>query len=280
MQARSTSGGRKGKGIANVFSGLCKCGYCGGTMRYIDKGKKSIYQYLACANAKSGLDCRYVTWQYQEFENCLLSRLSGLDIGVVLEDDGAEKAKHRLEVVRAKLEEVRTRLKKLVRIAEMADEIEDISIRLSELNAEEKALKRSVAELEAAALLPTLARKHFQQFQRLRTALDNASGEDLMDLRLRISNELKRLLDRIEIYPDGAEPWSSSMKLIGVKPGKEGRFAVAVFKTGDGRVLHGVNSMATIWPGPKTEECVATAHLPPYSKKAKQNQKNVEGRDE
>lgn len=267
LSVRTTKGGRKGHGIANVFSGLCKCGYCGGTMRYLNKGEGTSWQYLGCARAKSGMGCKHVLWQYYDFETTILSKLAGIDIAGVLRDDSAEMHMIKLASEEAKLDEVRSRIKKLVRIAEVADDVDDLSIRLTELKAQERLLHQSVKELQDLAQLPQLTRKHFQQFKRLREALDSASGEELIDLRLRVSHELKRLLDRIEIYPDGDEPWSHSMDLIGVKPGKEGRFAVAVFKTGEGRVLHGVNSMATIWPGPKTSAGIANAHMLPFVKK-------------
>lgn len=268
IDVRTTRGGRKGAGISNVFSGLCKCGYCGGNMRYENKGEGTSWQYLGCSRAKSGLGCKYVLWQYYDFESTVLSKLSGIDIASILDDDGAEVAKLKLPSESGRLEEVRDRIKKLLRVVEVADDLEDFNVRLADLKAQERTLARSVRELQELSKLPLLTRQHFENFKRLREALDSASGEELIDLRLRVSHELKRLLDRIEIFPGGDEPWSYSMSSIGVKPGKEGRFAVAVFKSGDGRVLHGVNSMATIWPGPKTEEGVATAHMLPFAKKS------------
>jgi len=269
LDVRTAKGGRKGHGIANVFSGLCKCGYCGGTMRYLNKGEGTSWQYLGCARAKSGAGCKHVLWQYYDFESTIFSKLAGMDIGAVLGDDNAEQNRLKVESEMARLEEIRGRIKKLVRIAEIAEEedLGDISARLTELKSQERTLHRSVRELQEQSHLPKLARMHLEQFKRLREALDSASGEELIDLRLRVSHELKRLLTRIEIYPDGDEPWSHGMNLIGVKPGKEGRFAVVVFKSGEGRVLHGVNSMATIWPGPKTSEGVASAHKLPFGNK-------------
>lgn len=279
LDVRTLKGGRKGQGIANVFSGLCKCGYCGGTMRYINKGEGSSYQYLGCAGAKSGMGCKYVLWHYYDFESTILSKLAGIDIGSVLRDDNAEQNSIKLTAEIAKLDEVRERIKKLVRVVELADDIADISDRLKELKTQERVLHSSVKELQELSQLPQLTRKHFDQFKRLREALDSASGEELTDLRLRVSHELKRLLDRIDIYPEGDDPWSNSMMLIGVKQGKEGRFAVAMFKTGEGRVLHGVNGMSTIWPGPKTAEGVANAHKLPFANKSSQ-QPTIEGTNE
>jgi len=266
IQVRTTKGGRKGERIANIFSGLCRCGYCGGPMRYVNKNTKTNWQYLVCSNAKAGLGCKHVPWNYNEFQNTVLMKLAGLDIGTVLQDQSVDQAKAKLDARSAKLTETRKALRNLIRIAEAAEDVEEITTRIGELKATERILHHEVRELDEQAKLPSEGRKHFEQFQRLKKSMADAEEDELSDLRLRISHELKRLLDRIEIFPEGSEPWSFSMMLIGVAPGKSGRFAVAVFKSGDGRVLHGVNSSGTIWPGPKTDEGVASAHRFPFAK--------------
>lgn len=267
LSVRTNKGGRKGAGIANVFSGLCKCGYCGGTMRYENKGR--TWQYLSCTNAKSGVGCKYVTWLYDEFSDTILSKLAAMDIDSVLQEGNSDKLRKKIESETAKLADVRKKLSRLIKLAEQTEDDEVVALveRLNELQAEEKLIKETLLDLEEEVQLPFLARKHFVQFKKLREALDSASGDDLINLRLRISTELKRLLTKIEIYPDGDQPWSFSMNQIGVKPGKEGRFAVVFFKSGEARVFHGVTSMVTIWPGPKTEEGVANAFSLPFSKK-------------
>jgi DNA invertase Pin-like site-specific DNA recombinase len=269
--------GRKGSGVASLFSGICRCGYCGSTMRLTSKSKNMRKRYLLCTKAKSGLGCIHISWPYEDFENCILSKLTGMDIGTVLREVDAEQEKVKLSTELAKFEDIRKRLANLIRIAEVTENIDEIASRISVLKEEEKTTQRTIRELESRSQLPNLGRKHFQQFLKLQEALNSASGDELIELRLRISLEMKRLLIRIEIYPDGDEPWSYGMKLIGVKQGKKGRFAVAIFKSGDGRVLHGANGTATIWPGPKTEEGVATAHILPFAKNAGIRSRFAEG---
>jgi DNA invertase Pin-like site-specific DNA recombinase len=259
IAGRTAMGGRKGLGIANIFSGLCKCGYCGGPARYVNKNAATKWQYLVCSNAKSGLGCKHVLWNYHEFESTVLSKLAGLDIASILKDEKAEKDKNTLEATKAKLAATRKSVQSLIKMAEVADEVQELAARLVELKADQKAYEVTVRQLEDQAKAPSLGRRHFEQFRRLRASLDSASGEELTELRLRLSSELKRFLDRIEIFADGDKPWSLGMKLIGVQPGKNGRFAVVVFKTGDGRVLHGVNSTGTLWPGPKTDAATKKA---------------------
>lgn len=267
MDLRKNRGsGRKGTGVASLFSGICRCGYCGATMRLTSKSKKMRKRYLLCTTAKNGLGCVHISWPYDDFEACLLSKLTSIDVGAVLKEADAEQWQVKLQTETSKLADIKKRLANLIRIAEVTENIEDIASRISALKEEEKATQRMIRELESRSQLPNLGRRHFEQFLALQETMTKASGDELIDLRLRLSLELKRLITRIEVYPNGDDPWSFGMKLIGVKPGKAGRFAVAIFKSGEGWVLHGSNGTATIWPGPKTDEGVASAHRLPFAK--------------
>ncbi|TWB09186.1 DNA invertase Pin-like site-specific DNA recombinase [Nitrospirillum amazonense] len=269
IEDRTRKGGRKGHGLANIFSGLCKCGYCGGLMRYVNKGAATKWQYLVCSNAKSGVSCRYVLWRYDEIENVMLQSLANLDIAAILKDDSAQRARDALEAEGAKLSNVRRAIRNLIAIAEGADDIADLQIRLSELMEEEKGLRMKVRELEGLSASPELGRKHFEQFRKLRDTLDQATGDELTELRLRISHELKRFIQRIEFYPDGDDAWTYDMHLIGIRPGRENRFAAVIFKTGDGRILM-PNGRGVLWRGPKTQEGVQRAKLPPWERRKKE----------
>ena len=233
-------------------------------MRFADKGKKSL-PFLVCQSSKAGLGCKHVPWRYSEFENAILSNLAGLDIAAILKDDSAQRAKEALDAERAKLSMIEKSILKLTAMAEAADDIAaaaHLGPRFAELNAQKRTLQASVQELEARAQTPVLGRKHFEQFRKLRESLDRANDDELFDLRLRISHELKRFVDRIEVFPDGDEPWNYAMHLIGVQPERESRFAAVIFKTGGGRILMG-NGRGTLWPGPKTAEGVKNAKLFP-----------------
>ncbi len=258
VEDRSNKGGRKGNGISNIFSGLCRCGYCGGPMRYVNKNAATRWQYLVCSDAKRGLGCKHVPWLYHEIENVILSNLSSLDIAAILKDDTAQRAKDALEAEKAQLSAVRKAVRNLLALAETADDVTELQDRLTELRADEKTRVAKVRQLETQSVAPELGRKHFEQFRKLREALDQAEGEELTDLRLRISHEMKRFVDRIEIYPDGDDAWSYSMHLIGIRPGRDNRFVAVIFKTDDGRIMMG-SGRGTLWPGPKTNEGVKYA---------------------
>lgn len=70
---RKTRGGvSKGANLSNLFSGLLRCGYCGGPMNmggYVEtrQGKHKKSKYVACSNARRGLGCKFIQWEYSDF---------------------------------------------------------------------------------------------------------------------------------------------------------------------------------------------------------------------
>jgi DNA invertase Pin-like site-specific DNA recombinase len=69
---RRVAKGRKGNTIGNLLTGLCKCGYCGGPVVFIDKGQKSG-PYLICSHAKMGDECNSTRWEYTDVERSLMT---------------------------------------------------------------------------------------------------------------------------------------------------------------------------------------------------------------
>jgi DNA invertase Pin-like site-specific DNA recombinase len=250
ITSRQSKGGRRGNGIANIFSGLVRCGYCAGPVRYVNKNAATRWQYLVCSDAKSGLGCKHVPWNYHEFEDAILSKLAGFDISAVLKDDEAGKNRTALHAAKAKVTDLQRRKTALIKLVETTGDIPEVAARLQDLMVEQREQADRVEELELEVKSLSTRKQHFAQFQKLRKSLDTADGEQLIEMRLRLSGELKRFLDKIEVFAEGAKPWSEGMKLAGVAQGREGRFAVAHFKNGEGRVLHGVLNTAAVWPGP------------------------------
>jgi len=88
---RRTRGGvSKGKYLSNLFSGLLRCGYCGGSMvmgGHVNKkadGSKRRAKYVACSNARRGLGCRFIQWDYSELELQIIRFCRSVDFAAVL----------------------------------------------------------------------------------------------------------------------------------------------------------------------------------------------------
>jgi DNA invertase Pin-like site-specific DNA recombinase len=83
---RTNSAGRKGETFSNLFSGILRCGYCNGTMVYVNKGHDGPRgKLLVCTGAKAGKGCHYVPWEYPQFERSVLTYCKGLDFDAFLQ---------------------------------------------------------------------------------------------------------------------------------------------------------------------------------------------------
>lgn len=73
-KARTIRGsGRRGATQSNLFTHVAKCGYCGSSMRYIDKGSANKGgRYLVCASRLSRDGCDAMHWGYEDFERGFL----------------------------------------------------------------------------------------------------------------------------------------------------------------------------------------------------------------
>jgi hypothetical protein len=65
----SSGRGRKGNDLANIFSGLTKCAYCGQAVKFYSNGNAKS---LVCATVLSGDGCIRFGWSYKKFEQSVL----------------------------------------------------------------------------------------------------------------------------------------------------------------------------------------------------------------
>jgi hypothetical protein len=65
--------GRKGENVANIFTGITTCAYCGGPVKFHSNGDAKS---LICAQVIEGTGCVRAAWSYQNFESSVLSFLA------------------------------------------------------------------------------------------------------------------------------------------------------------------------------------------------------------
>ncbi len=68
----ATGRGRKGNNIANIFTGLTTCAYCGGPVKFHSNGASKS---LICAQVIDDIGCIRAAWSYRNFESSVLSFL-------------------------------------------------------------------------------------------------------------------------------------------------------------------------------------------------------------
>ena len=220
--ARSTRGGvSKGKHLSNLFSGLLRCGYCGGPMnmggysKKLSGGARKLSKYIACSNARRGLGCKFIQWEYTDFENFMLRFCKAIDLAQVLgvNRDGESlinSALQRLEKIKQEIVNVSGRNQSLVNALEIFDQGEPphaITNRITENQATEIRLIDEKKRVEDEILKLTNSRVdatvHQTLIVELLNKLNQLEGIDLHLLRIRLSEAIRRVITKIVTFPGG-----------------------------------------------------------------------------
>ena len=206
-----TTGGKTGK-ARNLFPYIVKCGFCGAPMQFVDKG--SELRYLVCCHAKRGVGCECHSIRYDEVQSLVLEHCRGLNVDDLLKSDREQKAE--LTACRREQAEVDQLLKKCKQNCEnLVDQIADAcnadirklyEQKLKKLRADNDQTTRQGEELqlriaELSAIRNT-AEHHFNELIRL---IDEIAGDadNNINLRLKLREELRRLISEIKIFPVG-----------------------------------------------------------------------------
>lgn len=223
--------GRKGKGLSNLFSGIAYCGYsvdtiknnhrCSGDnekMIYANKGRDLTY--LQCSRTKNGNTgcerCRKL-WRYDAFEQSFLTHIKDIDASMLVGTPDelrqeTEESRKKLAAARGKLTDTRKQ------ISALEKEMEDA---LSEDRKFPTFVTKKGVELEALVeqLIPRIdilnmevkdKEQEYEQSDKTKVQLSNLidqmanlKGQELFDLRLQLSQLIKRTIKRIEVYAKG-----------------------------------------------------------------------------
>lgn len=221
-KSRRTRGGvSKGNQLSNLFSGLLRCGYCGGPMNMGGSVKKrasgnhSERKYVACSNARRGIKCNYIQWTYDDFEQLVLKFCKAVDLSQVLGVNqtgeielNAEMQNH--ERIKQEIVAVNGRNQTLLDVLESTAQAEPMQLILDRMKANETkldSLKDEQKQSEEKILRLTNSRVDASVQQNLIVALlqklESLEGDELHLLRIRLSEAIKRVVKRIMTYPGG-----------------------------------------------------------------------------
>lgn len=213
------SGGRTGK-ATNIFSHITKCGICGGSMHYVDKGSKGG-QYLRCDTSRRGLKdesgtriCSAKAVTYESFFTAFFKYVDELDIHSLLPDphetqtaldQNLEKIEANQQLIKeATLQEanlidtiamtdskeVRKVLDK--KLASIIQKREEIEWENKTLSWEQVALRREAKELRETVSDALSAREYL-------TSPKSESGK--IEARIKLRGLVRKLITKLEIYP-------------------------------------------------------------------------------
>nr|WP_313124708.1 recombinase family protein [Stenotrophomonas geniculata] len=206
--------GRQGETLTNLFTGFVYCHWCGAPMSMANKGPgRKGGRYLVCSKGRRGKDCKYRSWNYDDVEMYVLYALRQLDLAAVLAgvDTNQRRQDIRTELARVSLEladserrlaslsaelvsqapaNVRTLVSVVATLEGVADEQRR---RCDELQAEDAALGMAVDDPGTFA----------QNLLRLYDQMASVEKQQLYLLRVRLRQNISRLLSRIDVMAVG-----------------------------------------------------------------------------
>lgn len=171
-KGRKIPAGKVAAKYSNLFSGLARCGVCGGPMHFEDKGPRPKGgSYLICSHAKRRLGCTSPRWKYPEAQAHILLNLLELDF------------RELFPALYTRSKEELSRLEGLLAIKEQA--LKDAGAKL------EKLVDLLIDRPDSAAMLDRLDALERQKAE-LSTEVEN--------IRFRIEEEQERLTGTGKAY--------------------------------------------------------------------------------
>ena len=212
--------GRHGPSFPNLFRGLAKCGTCGATMHYLNKGKRwststKANVYLQCSNArrKAG-NCSHVAlWSYDAVEYFVTEGIArDIDFSA-LYPEATDAARRQLEAAQGQLEAAKGELadaeRQLENVVDLLADRPDQPSLLGRLDALEERRAALTADVEQWAAKEQVARdemvtasERFQTQDDLLARWRDEGGKEDPKLRERLNASLRANISRIEFAPD------------------------------------------------------------------------------
>ena len=219
-RAQTSTPGRVGQSKGNLFSGLAFDGYSAAPMRHLGRGHRnppqpkkgkaqepsSRYYYLVSDYQRLHPGAKAVSWRYEWFEKWFLDYIIGLDWSAIttekipITEVGAEKS---LAEVRTKLDAINLKLGRLTKLATSTDE-PPATIVQEMAKLEEERTSESSKELALAKELEALTVRRASLTEAAVEFKDLVARGDVPS-RLRLREEIRRRISRIDVFPNGAD---------------------------------------------------------------------------
>ena len=217
------SAGRKGEAFSNLFTGLIKCGTCGGSCLLRSKYSKAKggYKYLRCTNSLEKAGCTAPAWRYDELEAAFVRFVREVKFADVFlgSDSGSKITK--LEAHKATSITKRTKLNEKYNAllsqfeSKLPETLKESLIKRSlQIEAEIEVESKNIAniELEITALSSEDFEKDQADFLSSYEALEKTQDTvKLREIRYKMHGLLRRVVDTIVVHNNfDIYPWEAS----------------------------------------------------------------------
>ena len=207
--------GRKGAAYSNIFSGILKCGKCGGNVIFENKGKKATEKYLRCLSSKSGLTCNAVAWPYNDFESSFFKFIQEINISDLFNNQANEDLLKRevisdeITVSEAKLISDKNEFSLFIsRLGRVPEELfNDFNEKAVVLKNQIKLAESSISALKKDLLILTDANDNFhiniqglnENIYSYNQIINEKSDNEIKNIRQVIHHEIKKNITKIII---------------------------------------------------------------------------------
>ncbi len=203
---RGTGAGRKGLKFNNLFTGLLRCGICGGGIRFIDKGKPPKGgTYLRCAVAHVRASCASPMFAYKAFESQLLRAMTELDVDSLINADqrsAIQRQRQERDELRAQNDQIGARIE---RYMSFDSEIHEVREGISKLDAQRTSNNRRIDELnrKISASGSVDVEAHKEAVSRLLEEIEHSPEDEVGTVARRRSTaaSMRRVYERIDVRP-------------------------------------------------------------------------------
>jgi DNA invertase Pin-like site-specific DNA recombinase len=209
---RSIPPGRKGPHVSNLFTGLIYDGFTNTSMRHISRRASSgeyrqndrLY-YLVSDYNRLSTDVKATSWRYDWFETIFLQYIIRLDWSAIAKESAPleeSQTRKRLEAQQAKLDDYQRQLQRLGDILSQTDQAapQTILARITKLEKEAAEAKDQLIAIAKEAAAHEARRQVMQESgDKFKGLVQNGD----FDSRLRLQEEIRRKIDRIDVYAKG-----------------------------------------------------------------------------
>lgn len=219
MKERTVARGRTGK-VSSLFTGLAKCGYCGGSMIHISKGPGTKGgEYLYCHNGKLHHGCQPAGIRYLPFQEAFMQSCIEIDLDAILQasDKAADilKARNHLLAIEAELAEVNQRIESLMgSVVNLTNDtmkkrfeadINALGDRLDQLQTEQEAGR---VRLDSLQNFEKTMDRHFSELRSLKDSLDCEDETTRIRLRKQLRQSIAGVVERMICFGDGLREYA------------------------------------------------------------------------
>ncbi len=232
--------GRKGENITNIFAGILRCGYsqknnlannqCSekeSSVTIYSKGRKNPSKYLQCSKSREGgVNCSKCTklWRYDHFEHAFLQYAKEIDVTTLLGEENErliqiEKQQKELSSLKVDANKTNTEIDKILDTFKQEDEIPNfITERALEIEKKKISLQKEIEQKQEFIQRLQKQRsnkdKEYQKFQDIISGLQNNDAEKSKELRLKLSETIRRLINRIDLYVMGRTMRKETLEIL------------------------------------------------------------------